>query len=311
MIALTATNNDSGQRLDRFLLKNISWLNRSLIFKYLRTNKVKVNKKKEAWDYRLFVGDEVILFVNEISQNETNLFFQKTKDDLKVVFEDGNILIINKPAGLISHEDEKEKIHTLKNKIKLYLYNKKEWDPEIENTFEPSLCNRLDRNTSGLIIAAKNIKALRSMNELIHNNNIEKYYLALVHGFLPKNSDTLLHYHYKNAKENIVYICEYRKKLYSEMITKYKVIDTNSKYSIVEIQLITGKTHQIRAHFNFIGNPLVGEKKYINKRIDQDSRYKFQKLFSYKIKFKTIPIDSFLYYLDKKEIILKQIPFSL
>lgn len=310
MIERKVNYNDNQQRLDRFLLKTFPWLNRSMVYRMIRTNKVKVNGKKELPEYRLYINDIIKLYVEEPSAIKVNDDFMTINANLDIVYEDNNIILINKPIGLVSHEDDSKSINTLKNKIKKYLYDKKEWDPKLENNFEPSLCNRLDRNTSGIIIAAKNIESLREMNNVIKTNQLSKFYKCLVYGKMKKKVETLQAYHIKDPIKNIVSIDNHLKPGYKNIITKYKVLQTNDKYSLLEIELVTGKTHQIRAHLCFEGNPIVGDSKYSNKWVDIDTRLKTQALCSYKLLFNIKDKNSFLYYLNNKEFKINKIWFE-
>ena len=302
------TANDNMKRIDNFLMKLLPHLSRNEIFSLLRNNKVKVNEKKTKHDYRLSFNDSIDIYLNDqYFQTETNDLFKLTKNDLNIIFEDENILLLNKPIGLITHEDNKENIHTLLNKLKLYMFESKQWDPEVEQTFEPSLCNRLDRNTSGIVIAAKNIEALRNMNEIIKNNEVKKLYYCVVYNKINKKEDTLYAYHQKDMHKNIVKIIDSPQVGYKKIITKYKVIKSTDKYSVLEVELLTGKTHQIRAHLSFLKHPIIGDNKYSNKYVDKDTRFKTQLLVSYKIIFKTN--NEYFKYLNNKEFKLNKIWF--
>ncbi len=302
------TANDNMKRIDNFLMKLLPHLSRNEIFALLRNNKVKVNGKKTQHDYRLSFNDSIDIYLNdEYFETKINDLFKLTKNDLNIIFEDKNIILLNKPIGLITHEDNKEKIHTLLNKLKLYMLESKQWNPEIEQTFEPSLCNRLDRNTSGIVIAAKNIEALRNLNEIIKNNEVKKFYYSVVYNKIPKKEDTLYAYHQKDVHKNIVKIVDSPQVGYKKIITKYKIIKSTDKYSVLEVELLTGRTHQIRAHLSFLKHPIIGDNKYSNKYIDKDSRFKTQLLVSYKIIFKTT--NDYFKYLNNKEFKLNKIWF--
>ena len=233
-------------------------------------------------------GDEIQLFIRD------EFFSSPEKDDgalsritpkLDIVYEDENIILCNKRPGVLVHEDDSAKDNTLIMHIKAYLYQKGEFDPEDEQSFAPALCNRIDRNTGGIVIAAKTAEALRVMNEKIKNDEIRKFYLCAVHGKMPKRSDTLTGYLKKNSATNLVTISDKAKEGYKNIITKYKVISENRENSLLEVELVTGRTHQIRAHMSHIGHPLLGDGKYGINRADKSDGYKYQALYSYRLIF--------------------------
>lgn len=282
--------NDSGQRLDKFLTKALD-LPTSLMYKSIRTKKIKVNRRRAEISQILSEGDIIQCFLAEeffakLDEGVKAPDFSKIKSPLKIIYEDENILLINKEAGVSVHEDEHTKTDTLITKIQAYLFNKGEYNPQNEKSFAPALCNRIDKNTSGIVIAAKNAEALRIMNEKIKNREIDKFYLAAIHGVPKKEEDTLRGYLLKDEKTNTVKV--YSKnppKAAKNIITKYKVIAKNSDTSLIEVELLTGRTHQIRAHMAYIGHPLVGDGKYGINREDRRQGYKYQALCSYKLRF--------------------------
>ena len=288
MQIITVKKNDAGQRLDKFLTKAVSGLPASLMYKYIRTKKIKVNRKRCEQKYILQEGDEIQLFIRD------EFFASPEKDDgalsritpkLDIVYEDDNIILCNKRPGVLVHEDDSAKDNTLIMHIKAYLYQKGEYDPEDEQSFAPALCNRIDRNTGGIVIAAKTAEALRVMNEKIKNDEIRKFYLCAVHGKMPKRADTLTGYLKKNSATNLVTISDKEKEGYKNIITKYKVISENSGNSLLEVELVTGRTHQIRAHMAYIGHSLLGDGKYGINRDDKSDGYKYQALYSYRLIF--------------------------
>ena len=306
MQILIIKKNDAGQRLDKFLTKAVHGLPASLMYKYIRTKKIKVNRKRCEQKYILQEGDEIQLFIRD------EFFDSPEKDDgaltrvtpkLDIVYEDDNIILCNKRPGVLVHEDDSAKDNTLIMHIKAYLYQKGEYDPADEQSFAPALCNRIDRNTGGIVIAAKTAEALRVMNEKIKNDEIRKFYLCAAHGKMPKRSDTLTGYLKKNSANNLVTISDKEKDGYKNIITKYKVISENRNSSLVEVELVTGRTHQIRAHLSHIGNPLLGDGKYGINRDDRASGYKYQALYSYRLIFDFKGEDA-LDYLKGKQVAL-------
>ena len=308
MQILTIKKNDAGQRLDKFLSKAVKGLPMSLMYKYIRTKKIKVNRKRCEQKYILKEGDEIQLFIRDEffdSPEKDNGALSRISPKLEIVYEDENIILCNKRPGVLVHEDDSAKDNTLIMHIKAYLYQKGEYDPEDEQSFAPALCNRIDRNTGGLVIGAKNAEALRIMNEKIKNDEIRKFYLCAVHGRMPKQSDTLTAYLKKNSATNLVTISDKEKDGYKNIITKYRVISENNDSSLLEIELVTGRTHQIRAHMAHIGHPLLGDGKYGVNRDDRADGYKYQALYSYRLIFNFKNDEGALGYLSGKQFALE------
>ena len=185
MREFTIGKNDAGQRLDRFVAKNLPLLPPALLQKYIRLKRIKVNGKGSKRDVRLETGDILQLYINDEffdKPNEENLFLTVFKPQLNIVYEDENLLLVDKRPGMSVHADETEKVNTLINHIQAYLYQKREWNPKWENAFAPALCNRIDRNTGGIVIAAKNAETLRIINEKIRAHELEKSYLCITVG---------------------------------------------------------------------------------------------------------------------------------
>ena len=289
MRQLTIGPNDGGQRLDKFLAKTFRTMPNALLYKYIRKKCVTVNRKKVTESYILQTGDVLSLFIRDEFFEETpeREAFRRLLGEtasLSVAYEDENILIADKPAGMLVHADEGEQIHTLINLIQAYLYQKGEYRPEEENCFAPALCNRIDRNTEGLVIAAKNARALAEMNEIIKRRKVEKTYLAAVHGVLPAREGELRNRLEKDERTNTVRVSAHRGK---EAVTRYRVLRTDRKQqlSLLEVSLLTGRTHQIRVQFASIGHPLLGDGKYAVNKEDRAAGFTHQALCSYSLRF--------------------------
>lgn len=309
MRQVTVTKNDSGQRLTKFLCKMFPLFPQSLMFKYIRKKSIKVNGKKCEHNYILLDGDVITLFVNDnlLQQADEDKAYLSVNGNISIVFEDENILLINKPSGLLVHSDDNECIDTLVAKMQRYLYDKGEYIPENEHSFAPALCNRIDRNTSGLVIAAKNAEALRIMNGIIKERTLTKRYLCAVHGTFQKESGILKNYLRKNNSENKVYIEKNKNADNVTAITRYRVLCQKDGLSLVEAEILTGRTHQIRAQFAHIGHPLLGDTKYGFNKNNVPYGYKHQALASYYLRFdKTDGLLSYLtgkeFYIDKEEL---------
>jgi 23S rRNA pseudouridine955/2504/2580 synthase len=293
--------NDSGQRLDKFLSKAVKAMPPSLMYKSIRTKKIKVNRKRAEISQILNEGDTVQLFLpSELfdGEKDESKVLSHITPTFNVIYEDENIILADKPSGLTVQPDTEGDTNTLITQIQAYLYKKGEYDPSSEQSFSPALCNRIDRNTAGIVIAAKNAEALRCMNEVIKERRLTKKYLCAVHGSPSKKESTLRGFLFKNSKTNTVTVYDEHVRGSKEILTKYKVIAENNDTSLLEVELLTGRTHQIRAHMASIGHPLLGDGKYGVNRDDKKSGYKYQALCSYYLRFDD---DGFFSYLKGKE----------
>lgn len=287
MKELTIGTNDAGQRLDRFLAKAVPLLPASLAQKYIRLKRIKRNGARAQRDTRLEAGDLLQMYINDEffdTPREDNAYLTVAAPKLNIVYEDENILLVDKRPGLAVHpHDGAEYGRTLIDQIQAYLYQKHEWRPREENAFTPALCNRIDRNTGGIVIAAKTAEALRVMNQKIKDRELDKRYLAIVEGTPKPKEGSLKGYLFKDAVKNRVFVTDGPKPGAKTCQTNYQVLDSRNGLSLVECELITGRTHQIRAQFAHAGHPLLGDGKYgkLDKRFDRT----YQALYSYKLTF--------------------------
>ena len=308
MRELKIAKNDAGQRLDKFLSKAVKGLPTSMMYKLIRTKKIKVNRKRTEQSYILQVGDEVQLFIREEffdSPEKDESALGRIRPKLNIVYEDDQILLLNKRPGVLVHEDTAGTENTLIMHVKAYLYQKGEYDPEGEQSFAPALCNRIDRNTGGIVIAAKTAEALRTVNEKIRENQISKFYLCLCHG-IPRPEQATLHaYLRKDSASNMVEVREKPFKGAKEIVTGYKVLEKRGENALLEVALITGRTHQIRAQMAAIGHPLVGDGKYGVNRQEKQKGYKYQALYAYRLRFERTGGENPLSYLEGKTFSLE------
>ena len=311
MRELTISKNDAGQRLDKFLTKALCNIPPALLYKAIRKKKIKVNRHRAEGGQMLAVGDTLQLFLPEDSfpavagEKETpNL--ARVVPRLSLLYEDENILLLHKRPGVLVHEDGDGEGDTLLLHLQAYLYQKGEYDPAAEQSFAPSLCNRIDRNTGGIVIAAKNAEALRVMNEKIRTGEVHKYYLCAVHGVPQPHEALLCGYLVKNSAENTVRVYDEkpREKNAKEIRTRYRVLAEKNGDALLEIALLTGRTHQIRAHMAHIGHPLWGDGKYGVNREDRARGYKFQALYAYRLAFDFTGESGVLAYLSGRQFVI-------
>ncbi|MDE6591471.1 MAG: RluA family pseudouridine synthase [Oscillospiraceae bacterium] len=305
-------SNDAGQRVDKFISKAAPMLPQSALYKGIRTKNIKVNRKRCEISMRLREGDilEIYLPDDFFGEESTEYEFMRVTGNIDVVYEDENILLIDKKCGLVVHEDDRGEADTLINRMLRYLYDKGEYDPTSENSFVPALCNRLDRNTGGIVIAAKSAEALRILNRKIRDREIDKRYLCIAVGVPPKKEDTLTHYLFKDSKTNMVTVSDKKTAANKTIVTRYRVLKTNGRLSLLEIELLTGRTHQIRAHMAYIGCPLLGDGKYGSNRVNREYGVKTQALYSYRLRFDFKGDNGILDYLDGREFAVEDVWFK-
>lgn len=275
MKEIKITNNEEGQRLDRFLKKYLNKANQSFIYKMIRKKNIKLNDLKAEPETVLKKDDIVQLYLSDdtVEKFREKKTLMETEVHFKTVYEDDNILIVNKPIGLSSQPDEISS-RNLVDEIKMYLDAKEE---NISFTFKPAVCNRLDKNTSGLVIAAKNYDTLKQTNKAIRERNIKKFYMAKVHGIIKQDLE-LKDYLIKDEYKNMVKIVKEDSDNAKEIVTYARPLRTEGNFTWLEIEIETGRAHQIRAHLSSIGHPVAGDKKYGRK-----DNEKFQVLHAYRL----------------------------
>ncbi len=287
-------------------------LPKSLMYKYIRTKRIKVNSKKSDIAAKLAEGDTVDMYINDefFAPVDEKYDFLSASKNIDIVYEDENILLLDKKVGLLSHPDETEYNDTLITRVKRYLYEKGEYNPKDEQSFAPALVNRIDRNTGGIVMAAKNAESLRILNQKLKDRELEKYYLCVVHGTLKKKSGLLKGWLIKDEKKNKVRVFDREQNGAKEIKTKYSVISEKDGLSLVEVELLTGRTHQIRAHFSSIGHPLLGDGKYGTNALNKALGYKKQFLYSYRLKFTFTSDAGILEYLNGKSFEVPDVWFK-
>lgn len=312
MKSFTVGKNDAGQRLDKFIAKSVPLLPKSLMYKQIRLKNIKVNRKRAEISTKLVEGDIVDIYVNDefFAAVKPQYDFLKASQNLSIIYEDENILLADKPQGVLVHPDKNEYTDTLIARIQRYLYEKGEYNPETENSFVPALANRIDRGTGGIVIAAKNAEALRILCDKIKSREIDKEYLAVVHGKPPKKEDLLEAYLEKNSDKNKVFLSEKSNGKNVPIKTKYRVIKQKGDLCLIEVLLLTGRTHQIRAQMASVGLPLLGDGKYGNISEDKKKGYTRQALYSYRLTFCFVSDAGILNYLNGKTFTVPKVWFA-
>jgi len=311
MKEFTIGANDAGQRLDRFLAKSVPLLPASLAQKYIRLKRIKRNNTRANRDDRLVQGDTLQLYINDEffdTPREDNAYLTVAAPKLNIVYEDDHLILVDKKPGVAVHpHDGAEYGRTLIDHIQAYLYAKREWRPREEHSFTPALCNRIDRNTGGIVIAAKTAEALRVMNQKIKDRELDKRYLAIVEGTPKPREGVLKGYLFKDAAKNRVFVTDKPQAGAKSCETRYKVLESRNGLSLVECELITGRTHQIRAQFAHASHPLLGDGKYGKLNKNYDRRY--QALYSYKLTFTFTTDAGALEYLNGRSFTVDKVDF--
>ena len=312
MLKYIVGKNDAGMRMDKLLAKLMPTMPKSLMYKYIRQKDIKLNRKRVNIADKPKEGDVIEAYVPDefAARPEPRYDFLSASDKLNIVYEDENILLVDKKQGVLVHPDKNEYTDTLISRICHYLYKKGEYDPEKENSFTPALANRIDRNTGGIVIAAKNAAALKILCDKIKSRELDKRYLAVVHGKLKKKEDVLEGFLFKDEKNNRVFLEKSKTEKTKTIKTKYKVLAEKDNLSLIEVELITGRTHQIRAHMASIGHPLLGDGKYGKIANDKKLGFNKQALYSFELTFKFDTDAGILNYLSGKTFRVKDVGFA-
>lgn len=299
MQKIVVSSNEAGQRMDKLLAKYLSGAPKSFLYKMLRKKNIKLNGKKAEGNEKLQIGDEITMFLaddtiekftgstakveNDIKQAAKHL------DQVKVIYEDEHVAFLDKPSGVLSQKAKPQDV-SLNELFISYLIDSKQLKEEELKSFKPAICNRLDRNTSGLVAAGKSLAGLQCLTEMFRERTMEKYYLTIVHGNL-KKEEHIKGFLKKDEKTNKVTVSPTEKPDYQEIETSYRPLATNGKITLLEVHLITGRTHQIRAHLASKGHAVLGDYKYGNKEKNEYFRKKYkvdsQILHSYRMVFGT------------------------
>ena len=303
MLEIKICENEKNQRLDKFLLKYMNKASKSFVYKMLRKKRIKLNLKKATGNEILNLNDNIQMYLSEETvrsfQKETKI--EKTKLTFKIVYEDKNIIVCSKPTNLVSQPDINNKLNSLNDQLIYYLYKNNEYD--LNSSFKPSICNRLDRNTSGIVLFGKNFESVQLLNRAFKEKEIDKYYLTAVNGIVREKGKLKMYYLKKENNEATLFKTYMPNSL--EVLTEYKPLKIKDNFTLLEVKLITGKTHQIRASFKHANHPILGDRKYgnpdVNKKILTLFGLKNQFLHCYKIIFKQK--NSSLDYLYNKEFV--------
>ena len=302
--------NDAGQRLDRFVAKAMPSLPFALLQKGLRTKKIKLDGRRAEARTILSQGQTVSVYLRERPDTSAEAaYLTASPSDLDIVFENEHILLLHKKPGLPVHPDETSSVHTLITQVQAYLFSSGQWNPAEENSFVPALAHRLDRNTGGLVLAAKTAEALRVLNQKFRDREIDKYYLCLVHGCPKPDTGTLRHYLKRDTDARRVEVRPDRTDGGKTALTKYRVLLQKDGVSLVECQLLTGRTHQIRAQWAAAGHPLLGDGKYGAGSRDQARGFSHQALYAHRLIFSFRTPGGCLEPLQGKCFEIRSVPF--
>ncbi len=312
MLRFEVGKNDAGMRMDKLIARLMPTLPKSLMYKYIRMKKIKLNGKRTEISFKPQVGDVIEAYIpNEFNVKvEPKYDFLSAPNRLDIVYEDENILLVDKKQGLLVHPDKNEYRDTLIARICHYLYEKGEYNPATEHSFTPALANRIDRNTGGIVLAAKNAASLKMLCDKIKSRELDKRYLAVVHGRLKQKEGLLQGYLQKDESKNRVFLQKNKTENAKTIQTAYRVLSEKEDLSLIEVHLITGRTHQIRAHFASIGHPLLGDGKYGRLKEDKKLGFSKQALYSYKLTFNFTEDGGLLEYLNHQTFTVNSVWFA-
>lgn len=287
MQSIKINHNEAGQRLDKLLAKYLNKAPKSFLYKMLRKKNITLNGKRADGSEKLQLNDEVKLFLaDDTIEKFSELIVNKVSSNkLDIIYENENVLIINKPSGMLSQKAKDTDV-SLNEYIISYMLERNIITENELKSFKPSICNRLDRNTSGIVIAGKTLVGLQKMSELLRDRNLDKYYRCIVNGII-KDKKLIDGWLYKDEKTNKVAILEKERKDASYIRTEYTPIAYGSQLTLLEVKLLTGRSHQIRAHLASIGHSILGDYKYGNKLVNDSYKEKYrvesQLLHSYRL----------------------------
>lgn len=308
----TIDKQNEGRRLDRWLSAELPALPLSLMQKFIRLKRIKVNGKGVQMNARLHVNDQVQLYIGDeffVKPKAIDPFLSKIHPKLSILYEDENLLLVDKRPGLVCHPDVREKVNTLITHAQAYLYQKGEWDSMDPAQFAPALCNRIDRFTGGIVIIAKTEAAMHVINQKIRDREIEKRYLCIIHGRMHPAEGLLDSYISKADSNKRVTVLNHPVPGAQRAQTRYQTLHSHRGLSLMECELLTGRTHQIRAQFAAKGHPLLGDNQYGNARQNEPYQRSYQALYAYQIAFHFKTNAGILNELNGKSWKVARVPF--
>lgn len=312
MKEFTITGKDDGRRLDKWMLAEMPLLSPGMCQKYLRLKRVRINGKVAARDARLATGDVLNIYLNDElfeKPHRTDSLLSKFHWHLNIVYEDENILLVDKRPGIMVHGDASEKLNTLVTHVRAYLYQKGEYDSMVEGSFAPAPCNRIDRFTGGIVIFAKNAAALREMDIRIRNHEVAKHYMCIIIGQMRTAHGTLDNYVLKPEGRRKVIVSDRPLPGAQRAQMRYETLAITQGLSLMDCELLTGRTHQIRAQFAHAGHPLLGDGQYGDPAEGQRFGREYQALYAYRLVFNFSDETQTLGYLNGRSFAVRDVPF--